>query len=260
MSESRRAAHSSESAADLAAWDRAADRYAASVGGPDDRVYVMLRDALWESLGADLRGLDVLDLGCGHGWLSALLLEAGARVRGIDGSEALLAHARRIAPDIEFSQYDLVRDTLPTDRCYGRIVAHMVLMDLPDIDRTLAFVRRVLEPGGRFVFTMPHPCFFNYRTRSDPDTGDLYCGVADYLEPAEWWVASYGGHRHYHRSLTFYVEALRRHGLTLTRLYEPPHASRDPDPVRAAFYRRVPKFILIEARQCDPSNVGAPAS
>jgi SAM-dependent methyltransferase len=252
-------ARAAGSAADLAAWDRAADRYAASVGGPDDRIYVMLREALWESIGADLRGLDVLDLGCGHGWLSALLAHAGARVRGIDGSEALLAYARRLVPEAEFARYDLVVDALPTDRRFDRIVAHLVLMDLPDVEGTLEFVRRVLKPGGGFVFTIPHPCFFNYKTRVDPETGELYCGVADYLAPAEWWIESYGGHRHYHRSLTCYVDALRRHGLAVTRLYEPSQISRDPEPARAAFYRGVPKFLLIEARRCDPSGVGAPA-
>jgi SAM-dependent methyltransferase len=236
---------------DLAAWDQAADRYAASIGGPDDRIYAMLRDALWDSLGLDLSGLDVLDLGCGHGWLSAHLANAGGRVRGIDGSEALLAHARRLAPMIEFIRADLTKGTLPTDRDYDRIVAHMVLMDLPVLDPILAFVRRVLKPAGRFVFTMPHPCFFNYKTRTDPETGQLYCGVSDYLLAAEWWVETYGGHQHYHRSLTFYIDALRRHSLAVTRFYEPPQVSRDPDPVRGAFYRGIPKFLLVEAHACD---------
>ena len=166
------------SAFDIAAWDQAAERYAASVG-TDDRVYTMLGAALWDSLGTDLRGLDVLDLGCAHGWLSALLAAAGGRVRGIDGSAALLQLARRTVPDAEFQQHDLVTGTLPGDRSYHRIVAHMVLMDLPDIDPVLAFVRRALRPEGRFVLTMSHPCFFNYRTREDEETGALYCGVTN---------------------------------------------------------------------------------
>jgi SAM-dependent methyltransferase len=258
MSDFDRAANIAGSATDLAAWDRVADHYATSVGGPDDRIYAMLHEALWESIDADLRGLDVLDLGCGHGWLTALLSAAGARVRGIDGSEALLRRARLTAPTAEFAEYNLVADTLPTDRRYDRIVAHMVLMDLPDVDRTLEFVHEVLRPAGRFVFTMPHPCFFNYKTRSDSETGQLYCGVADYLAPAAWWIESYGGHRHYHRSLTFYVEALRRHALAVTRLYEPPQLSRDPEPDRAAFYRGIPKFLLIEARPCESVSATAP--
>ena len=242
--------HQEGSAADLAAWDAAADHYASSVGGAEDRIYAMLRPALSASLGENLHGLDVLDLGCGHGWLSALMSDAGARVRGIDGSHALLAHARRAAPTVEFLHCDLTTGPFPTDQHYDRVLAHMVLMDLPDIDPAIAFVRDVLATGGRFVFTMPHPCFFNYRTRSDPETGELYCGVANYLTPAEWWVDTFGGHRHYHRSLSFYVDALWRHQLAVVRVYEPPQISRDPDSARAAFYLAIPKFILIEARVC----------
>jgi SAM-dependent methyltransferase len=248
MTESHFDSRDERSTADLADWDRVADRYAASAGGPDDRIYAMLGPALWTSIGTDLHGLEVLDLGCGHGWLSARLAQAGARVRGIDGSEGLLAHARRLVPEAEFLRHDLAGDGLPTDRRYHRIVAHMVLMDLPQLDPVLGFVRHALEPDGRFVFTIPHPCFFNYGTRTDPATGALYCGVTGYLEPAEWWIETYGGHRHYHRSLSAYVEALHAHGLAVTRLYEPPQLSRDPDPVRAAFYRGIAKFMLIEAR------------
>jgi len=236
-------------AIDIADWDRLADAYAAAIGGPEDRIYTMLRGGLWSSLGADVSGVDVLDLGCGHGWLSALLAAKGARVRGIDGSVALLEHARRIAPTVEFARYDLVRDALPVDREYDRIVAHMVLMDLADIDPVLSYVQRVLRPDGRFAFTMPHPCFFNYKTRTDATTGELYCGVTDYLTSAEWWIDSYGGHRHYHRSLSFYVSALQRHKLAVTMMIEPPQQSRSPD--NAAFYQNIPKFLMIEAQHRD---------
>lgn len=206
----------------------------------------MLRDSLWSSLGPNVSGLDILDLGCGHGWLSALLSAKGAHVRGIDGSKALLAHARRTAPTVDFACYDLVSDALPVDREYDRVVAHMVLMDLPDIDPVLSYVHRVLRTSGRFAFTMPHPCFFNYKTRADPATGELYCGVTDYLTAAECWIDSYGGHRHYHRSLSYYVSALQRHGLAITMMVEPPQQSRNPD--HAAFYRNIPKFVMIEAQ------------
>jgi len=62
------------------------------VGGPDDRIYRQLEPVLWDSLG-ELAGLNVLDLGCGHGWLSGKLQAAGARVTGIDGSAELLEKA-----------------------------------------------------------------------------------------------------------------------------------------------------------------------
>ena len=53
----------------------------------------------WPALRAllpDLRGLRVLDLGCGYGWFCRWARESGAaRVVGIDVSERMLQRARR---------------------------------------------------------------------------------------------------------------------------------------------------------------------
>ena len=40
-------------AIDIADWDRVAEAYAASIGGPEDRIYTMLRDGPWSSLASD---------------------------------------------------------------------------------------------------------------------------------------------------------------------------------------------------------------
>lgn len=39
------------------------------------------------------------------------------------------------------------------------VVCHHRLADIDDLDGCLATVARVLEPGGRFSFSMLHPCF-----------------------------------------------------------------------------------------------------
>src|SRR5678809_1327973 len=47
-------------------------------------------------LPADLAGKDAIELGCGTAYVSAWLARRGARVVGIDNSEAQLATARRL--------------------------------------------------------------------------------------------------------------------------------------------------------------------
>lgn len=138
----------------LADWNRVADRYTQAVGGPDDRIYRQLEPVLWESLG-ELEGLDVLDLGCGHGWLSGKLAEAGARVTGVDGSAKLLEKARAAHPEITFLQHDLSAGLPDTDGTFDRVLAHMVLMDVPMLDTLVHDVRQIL-PEGKFIFTLPH--------------------------------------------------------------------------------------------------------
>ena len=233
------------SAGDIRDWNRIAATYAGMVATPDDRIYPQFHAALWECLG-DLHGRDVLDLGCGHGWLSHAMQQAGARVWGIDGSAELLRRARDAYPEIDFAEHDLTRGLPPTDRTFDRIVAYMVLMDLPEIGPLVAAVRRVLKPDGRFIFTIPHPCFFHYPARRDLATGRLARMVAGYLRPDVWRIENFGGHNHYHRSLTDYADHLRANRLAITRLYEPPHIPEPGNP-DAEFWSSIPVFLLVEA-------------
>jgi len=245
---------------DISDWNRIAAVYARGSGADGNRIYAQLADVLWQSLG-DVRGRTVLDVGCGAGWFSRLLIDAGAVVVGVDGALELLKIAGQAAPTSTFIEHDLVAGLPALDRQFDRVVALMVLQDLPSIDALLASVRDVLSPGGRLIFTMPHPCFFQMRSRRDDVSGRLYRMVPAYLAPEVWRIESFGGHNHYHRSLTFYFEALRAAGFAVTRLYEPEHM---PGPGTApedeAFWRGIPVFLLIEAMPLAPAGTSGSAA
>ncbi len=58
-------------------------------------------------------GACVLDLCCGTGHLTRMLVERGFRVAGIDSSKGMLAEARRKMPDAEFIETDAREFRLP---------------------------------------------------------------------------------------------------------------------------------------------------
>jgi SAM-dependent methyltransferase len=232
-------------------WDAAAASYAALVGGPTDSFFRRVAPFLDEELG-DPAGMDVWDLGCGHGWLSGLLAAGGARVTGVDGSLELISTARRTYPEIRFEVRDLAVD-IPVKRdSYDAVVCHMVLMDLPALEPVVAAVARALRPGGRFVFTILHPAFFRQEP-SGPDSPSPWSRrVTGYLEPEEWWIESFGGHRHYHRPLEQYVEALFRPGLLLRRLVEPPTLPHHDRPEEQwsdyeRWFASIPTMVAVSA-------------
>lgn len=238
-------ASQSRSRDDIQEWDRIAERYIQEGGTDGSFVYRQFEAVLWDSLGP-LQELDVLDVGCGYGWFADRLHQAGARVCGVDGSAVFLEHARAAYPHLELIQYDLMQGLPPLDRTFDRIVAIMVLMDILDIGLLMADVRKVLKDDGKLIFTMPHPAFFGYKTHRDEQTGLPFRKVTGYLKPEVWRIETFGGHNHYHRSLTYYAELLRTNGLAITRLYEPPHTAQG-DPALAEFHQGIPIFILIEA-------------
>ncbi len=243
---------------DIQDWNRIASRYAESVEDNGDRCYADLKPVFWNLLG-DVRGFSVLDLGCGQGWLSGELIRRGAIVHGIDGSDALVARARELFPDGCFSVYDLAAGLPRIDETFDLVVSHMVVMDIPTIDRLFHDVGLSLKPGGRFVLTFPHPCFFSHKSQPDAD-GAWFKKVTGYLRERNWRIDSFGGHTHYHRSLEFYITRLVQAGLAVTRLHEPPHQAQSPR-VPVDFARDFPVFIWIEAgKQSKPPAFDAASS
>jgi len=98
---------------------------------------------------------DVLEVGCGNGAATALLLEnlAPRSLVGIDPAEGLVARARdRFAgtEGVAFAVGDAVNSG-QADEAFDLVVAHTVYSHLADPRGALAEAYRVLRPGGRLA-------------------------------------------------------------------------------------------------------------
>ena len=86
---------------------------------------------------ADIRsGMRVLELGCGTGGITRLLVERGAQVTAVDGAPRMLAKARRRAPQAEFHLGRL--ESFHTEQQFDRVLFAFVLHELTALDRRLA--------------------------------------------------------------------------------------------------------------------------
>jgi 2-polyprenyl-3-methyl-5-hydroxy-6-metoxy-1,4-benzoquinol methylase len=65
-------------------WNRVADDWEIQVGDEGDSNRRLNSDPVLWQLAGDVRGMDVLDVGCGTGYLSRKLKDRGADVTGID--------------------------------------------------------------------------------------------------------------------------------------------------------------------------------
>jgi ubiquinone/menaquinone biosynthesis C-methylase UbiE len=73
----------------------------------------------------------VIDIGCGTGAATAVLRDNGAHVSGIDLSPNMIAHARRLHPDIGFTVGSMTDLDLP-DACAGGVCAWYSVIHIPD--------------------------------------------------------------------------------------------------------------------------------
>lgn len=100
----------------------------------------------------------VLDFGCGTGSTTPLLQAAfGADIVGVDTSEALLARARAShgSSRVMFFTPDAWPDELRADLAYCNGVFHHIVP--AGRAEQVAFVHRVLTPGGAFAFWENNP-------------------------------------------------------------------------------------------------------
>jgi trans-aconitate methyltransferase len=97
-------------------------------------------------------GEQIIDLGCGTGALTAEIAATGAEVVGIDASEAMIARARELYPQLQFEVAKGEEFTVeaPVDAVFSNAALHW--MSPPE--EVAASVARALEPGGRFVAEM----------------------------------------------------------------------------------------------------------
>jgi SAM-dependent methyltransferase len=238
-------------------WDSSAPGWIADMGERGDYAREFVLDPPMAERVRDRGFRDALDVGCGEGRFCRMLRGWDVRPVGIDPTEALIARARERDPD---GDYRIGRaETLASaDASFDLVVSYLTLIDIPDIAAAIGEMARVLRPGGSLLIA--NLTSFN---TAGPPTGWIGTGedrrfpIDHYLEERAQWVA-WRGIRilNRHRPLETYMRLLLSQGLLLRHFAEP--APRGGDPERAARYRRVPFFHIMEwqkpdaAGSCDP--------
>jgi SAM-dependent methyltransferase len=102
------------------------------------------------------RGDEVLELGCGHGVISEVLVEARLTLFAVDASPTLLRAFHDRFPGVE-TDCCAAEESMFFGRTFDGVVAWGLLFLLEeDAQRfVLAKVEKALRPGGRFLFTAP---------------------------------------------------------------------------------------------------------
>lgn len=250
-------------------WDEKAAFWDAGMGDGNAFQRVLVGPSA-ERLLAVQPGQRVLDLACGNGVFTRRLAQLGARVIGVDFSQAFvdLASAKSTEYDgrIEYRQVDATDEAQMLalgEESFDAVVCNMAIMDMPAVDPLMRSVARLLKPGGPFVFSVPHPAFNSNDVRLGMEEEDRdgrlvetrYLRVTTYLrvppgkgmgmpgEPAPHW--------YFHRPLNELFNAGFAAGFVLDGLEEPSFGSEDANqrPLSWMNYTNIPPVLVARLRQ-----------
>lgn len=193
----------------------------------------------------------VLDAGCGVGAVAAALARRGATaLLGADLSPKSI----RLAMETFSSDRLQYRVTSVEDLSneydqtpFTHVVANMSLMTATALPEFLRAVCKLLHPDGRFVFTIPHPCF--WPAYWGYDTAEWFDYTRELWVQAEFKI-SLQEHTgivtsHIHRPLERYADELVAAGFSIEAFREPM-----PSPSSASLFPsrwKFPRFLACRA-------------
>jgi 2-polyprenyl-3-methyl-5-hydroxy-6-metoxy-1,4-benzoquinol methylase len=228
-------------------WDEASESWADFVRlGKDYYREEMNNPATFKLIG-NIQNQRILDLSCGEGYNTRILARKGGIVLGVDLSEQLIKLARlRENEDrlgINYYVSDAADLTEFENEYFDVVTCFMALMDIEHYEDAISEVARVLKKNGRFIFSIPHPCFefglsvngefladWKYEEGTDNSTEKK----ATHLEIRRYFgiiksQIKWNNERlikpftttSFHRTLTNYFHALYENKFLIVRLVEP---------------------------------------
>lgn len=102
-------------------------------------------------------GKDVLDAGCGLGYLTHGLGALGFSVTGIDISKQSIAFAGARFPHLRFHNSSIQGFSRDNAEAYDVCIASLVLHNLAELSSDLSAIRRMLRKGGTLIGIMLNP-------------------------------------------------------------------------------------------------------
>jgi ubiquinone/menaquinone biosynthesis C-methylase UbiE len=150
-------AHDGNNSEIAAAYNQWAETYDSNQNRTRDLSGEVLREAE-----LDLRGRDVIEVGCGTGRNTEWLTRPGTGLTSIlalDFSEAMLARARERVTDrrVDFVQHDVRFSWPAADRSADLVIAMLVLEHVEHLEPFFAEAARTLRAGGEVFLCELHP-------------------------------------------------------------------------------------------------------
>jgi SAM-dependent methyltransferase len=246
-------------------WGKVAGWYDELLEGSADSFQAKVIAPNLTRIAGKVRGLTVLDVGCGQGFFSRIFQESGAKVLGCDISSELIDIAKENSPkDIQYSVCSSDDLSFVTPGSVDLAFIVLAIQNINKFAETFAEIASKLKTGGRLILVMNHPAF-RIPKKSDwqwDEQGNQWRRIASYMSDIENKIDMTPGDPNpvkkvftysFHRPIQSYFKALNKSGLAVTRLEEwishrkSQDGPRGPEEDRSR--KEIPMFMCIEAKK-----------
>jgi SAM-dependent methyltransferase len=257
------------------AWDANAEHWDSRMGDEGNDFFNLL---CWPVLASFLDprpGSRLLDIACGNGLTSRRLAALGLDVTAFDYSANLIEKARarstgRQSP-VSYHLLDATDEpqllkTLQPLSPFDSALSNMALFDMPEIEPLFRALRRLLAPGGVFVFSLMHPAFNNPSAAlmaEEWDDGELHTRYAvktsRYMTPFQSKGLALRNQPkpqlYFHRPIWYYLNVAFQNGFILDGFEERAFAPEHPQVSVLGWggkFSELPPVLIARTRLTNP--------
>lgn len=203
----------------------------------------------------EVKGMSVLDLGCGAGDLCRRISALGAQsVMGVDISSRMLELAGRDIPVGVSYQHSAMEDLKCATESFDLVISSLAFHYIKDLRNLLGNIHGWLKSGGILLFSTEHPIStcsqgIHHGWIKDNSGKKLYWPLDEYhqegVRESHWFVK---GVIKYHRGISTILNSLLESGFIIKAVAEPVASEEDeklwPELKEA---RRRPPFLIVKA-------------
>lgn len=163
------------------------------------------------------RPKNVLDLGCGEGWLIRELTRSGISCTGIDASAPLIENAKKKGSQsfLNISYEEIIADKMIPGNPFDAIIFNFSLFLKDETEILLKTLKKNLSPKGSLFIQTLHPAFLirNSLPHKSQWIDDSWAGLeGNFKEPHHWYIRTFSDWSKVFNSCKFILEYIREPG------------------------------------------------
>lgn len=169
----------------------------------------------------EINPTSIIEIGAGTGHLARELVNYCNNYFAIEPSKGMLEAAREVLKNKNVELLDCKIEDFVCDKTFDFVFSHLCAHAMEDIDILYQKMHNLLNMNGKWLFSIPHPCFYNEYKKM---ISDNYCYMEERKVDFDLTITKdkrvMEKVPYYHRPLQVYINKMVGNGLIIEKMEE----------------------------------------